>query len=177
MKTETEITAWVDDAQDINFRYPGADVTPSIFVSIDGDSRGESYENLFVCGDLGAITDIPALMRTGDLQDLVWKKIQELEAELLDALTTAQRVAAEMGQDGSRFTGYNGVDLDEICDRLGGGLIEVHANQRRYQFADGSGVIISEDSWDLAVDPRCWCRMDDGHDPENCEIPNEEGNK
>ena len=99
----------------------------------------------------------------------VWTKIQEIEAELLDALTTAQRVAAEMGQDGSRFTGYNGVDLDEICDRLGGELIEVHASLGRYQFADGSGVIISEDSWDLALDPMCWCRMDAGHDPENCE--------
>lgn len=85
------VQVWVDDAQDINFRYPGADATPSIFVSIDGESRSESYENLFVLGDLGAIADIPTLahflLKGSALEDWLWEKIDECQTELLDAIT------------------------------------------------------------------------------------------
>ena len=175
-----KIEAWVDDGLHLNFMYPGAGAAAALYVSVNGESMAEDYQTLFVDKTLGAIADISAieslrgdLERKIDLEEQVWTKIQELEAEFIDNLTTAEWVAAEMGGDGSRFTGYDGVDLDELCDIREGRLIEVHANQRRYKFADGSGVLISEDSWDLALDPRCWCRTDDGHDPENCEILND----
>ena len=177
-----KIEAWVDDGKQHNYMHPGADAPPAIFVSIDGESMAENYRTLFVDKTLGAIADISALQDLGgdreqliDLEDAVWEKIHAgiVITQLREALTTAGCIAAEMGEDGSRFISEDGVDLDELCDMRGGRLLEVHANQRRYQFADGSGVLISENSWDMAMDPGCWCRRDDGHDSENCEILND----
>ena len=85
-----KIEAWVDDGLALNFMYPGADFTPALYVSIDGESIvAENYQTLFVDKLLGALADIPYLLDEKvsqeerlDIEDAVWEKVEAFEGEL-----------------------------------------------------------------------------------------------
>ena len=65
------------------------DTEPSIFVNICGESRNESYKNLFINDDLGAVADLPGMdhgKHGSDFQKLVNERIDESKDELLRAV-------------------------------------------------------------------------------------------
>ena len=86
-------TGWAKDAE------------PSIFVDICGESRNESYRNIFVKKDDGAINDLPGmdLSQYGGptaLQILVWKLIEDEEKNLLQAVLQYGANLIDLNEDG-----------------------------------------------------------------------------
>tara|TARA_R110000824_G_scaffold354291_2_gene541398 strand:+ start:150 stop:887 length:738 start_codon:yes stop_codon:yes gene_type:complete len=92
-------TGWVEDTE------------PSIFVNICGESRNESYKNLFIDDDLGAIADIPGMTKANTdhpafpdstaLQEFVWKLIDAEKDELLKAVLQYAADLVNLDEDGN----------------------------------------------------------------------------
>jgi len=62
---------------------------PSLLVKIAGESRNESYRNLFIDDDLGAVADLPGMdygKHGSDFQKFVNERIDESKDELLRAV-------------------------------------------------------------------------------------------
>jgi hypothetical protein len=80
-------------------------------------------------------------------------------AALLDAMTTAQRVALEMGDDGTRFHAPDGRSLHRVCRAHGAEVYRDDQGERSYRFSDGSAIATSGSAWDVVhADCSClWC--------------------
>lgn len=77
--------------------------------------------------------------------------------------TTAEMVAAKMGDDGSEFTSPDGATLDGVA-RAHGARVEREPGQgTRYLFADGSSIVDAGGGWDLGYGAECWCWQGAGH--------------
>lgn len=79
--------------------------------------------------------------------------------------TTADTISARFGDDGQKFTNAAGERLSYVCDEV---AVDVHRNDERdatrYQFADGSAIIIAGDGWDLGIaGATCHCWAGAGH--------------
>jgi len=89
---EFEVDAWpslIDEAVTVYVDDNPAHREPSLFVDIAGDNRNESYRNLFINDDLGAIADLPGMdygKHGSDFQKLVNERIDESKDELLRAV-------------------------------------------------------------------------------------------
>jgi hypothetical protein len=108
-------TGWVEDTE------------PSIFVNICGESRNESYKNLFIDDDLGAIADLPGMtpMDTGNpatyakptaLQELVGKLIDEEQDQLLKAVVQYAADLVNLDEDGNA-TPESRIELAEWLEK------------------------------------------------------------
>lgn len=73
--------------------------------------------------------------------------------------TTAQQVAREMGDDGSRFTSPEGFSLHQTCRDHGAEVYRDERGNRSYRFVDGSAIAACGAAWDVVhADCTClWC--------------------
>ena len=115
-------TGWAEDAE------------PSIFVDICGESRNESYQNLFLRDDLGAIADIPGMTIKDkedpatyadltDLQKLVGKLIQQEKENLLKSVIQYGSNLVVLDEDGestpeSKLAMIEWFDQNELTEEL-----------------------------------------------------------
>ena len=115
-------TGWAEDAE------------PSIFVDICGESQNESYQNLFLRDDLGAIADIPgmtikdkedpaAYADLTDLQKLVGKLIQQEKENLLKSVIQYGSNLVVLDEDGestpeSKLAMIEWFDQNELTEEL-----------------------------------------------------------
>ena len=89
---EFEVDAWpslIDEAVTVYVDDNPSHGEPSLFVGIAGDNRNESYRNLFINDDLGAVADLPGMdygKHGSDFQKLVNERIDESKDELLRAV-------------------------------------------------------------------------------------------
>ena len=89
---EFEVDAWpslIDEAVTVYVDDNPAHREPSLFVDIAGDNRNESYRNLFIDDDLGAVADLPGMDygdHGSDFQKFVNERIDESKDELLRAV-------------------------------------------------------------------------------------------
>jgi hypothetical protein len=86
--------------------------------------------------------------------------------------TTAEKIAARLGNDGANFTTQGGVCLSELAERFHGKWIYSRRNQTdggdtvhvegsasdhisgdpiRLHFSDGSAIVVTGDCWDIAT--------------------------
>src|SRR5690606_32795553 len=66
-------------------------------------------------------------------------------------MTTAERVARLLGNDGQRWETEDGKTLDELASEAGAHT-ETHPDKQyltRYVFPDGSAIVASEGAWDI----------------------------
>ena len=83
---------------------------------------------------------------------------------------TAKQIANRFNNDGQSFEDAQGSTLDDLCNdfdgtqewRDGWQSGDVYA----WRFADGSGIVVAGDAWDLALDEDCWCWEGVGHSEE-----------
>ena len=95
-----------------------------------------------------------------------------------DTTSIAEQVAARLGDDGMLFTSESGEDLAEVCESMGGEMakgrtrydderdcevVEPVARGEqifdliRYEFDDGSAIVIAGEQWDIEGDePFSW---------------------
>ena len=83
--------------------------------------------------------------------------LADLADEIAARATEAERVAAAYCGDGQRFDHpVSGQPLDEYCEAAGGSF-EHTEGLYRYEFADGSAIVIDDGGWDLEGDePFSW---------------------
>jgi len=75
--------------------------------------------------------------------------LAELEDEIAARPAEAERVAAAYRCDGQRFYHpVSGQPLDEYCEAAGG-YFEHTEGVYRYEFADGSAIVVNDGSWDI----------------------------
>jgi hypothetical protein len=78
--------------------------------------------------------------------------------QMVPALTTAERIAEMLGDDGMRFETEDGRTLDELTEEAGGHIIK-HETQDlwRYLFPDGSAIVAAPGAWDIeGATPFSW---------------------
>jgi hypothetical protein len=81
--------------------------------------------------------------------------------------TTAKQIAAQFGNDGSRFEDARGETLDVACDAEEGYRTEAAGSGTyRWDFADGSCITVAGPAWDLGYSS-CFCWQGGGHS-EDC---------
>jgi hypothetical protein len=107
---EEAVQVEVDDGVANGTGWVG-DTEPSIFVDICGESRNESYKNLFIDDDLGAIADIPGMTKANidhpafpdstALQTFVWKLIDAQHDQLLADVLGYAASLVEFDEDGN----------------------------------------------------------------------------
>jgi len=82
--------------------------------------------------------------------------------------TTAQTIAAQLGDDGQTYRTDDGRDLDELCEAAGA-RTDARGSSVRYDFPDGSSIVDScGAAWDLGLPEGCHCWAGQGHN-EDCE--------
>lgn len=78
--------------------------------------------------------------------------------------TTAQHVAREMGDDGSRWSAPDGRSLQQVCRNHGANAWRRESGDRRYEFRDGSAIVVLGGAWDIKHDDCdcgwCWPETD-----------------
>ena len=87
------------------------------------------------------------------------------------APTIAQQVAREMGDDGTRFrSGRTGAPLDEVCEAADGCSTTVGYRALRWDFPDGSSIVVCGNAWDMGLlgGCACWEGADHGRHQESC---------
>lgn len=82
-------------------------------------------------------------------------------AEGNDMTTTAQKIAEQFGNDGQQFTDDEGHELACVCRDMGaihpGATFNSEGGKTRYEFRDGSAIVVQDGyAWDLRH-PRCTC--------------------
>ena len=89
-----------------------------------------------------------------DLRERYAPDVAGLEDEANARATEAERVAAAYCGDGQRFYhAVTGEPLDDYCEAAGG-FFEHTEGLERYEFADGSAIVIDDGGWDI-----------EGHEP------------
>ena len=80
----------------------------------------------------------------------------------------AQRIADLFDNDGQNFMGADGSDLTElVIDKSCGNIHRPWTEAIRYEFTDGSSIVIAGAAWDLGLDNReCTCWAGVGHSDE-----------
>jgi len=93
--------------------------------------------------------------------------------------TTAQEIADRFHDDGLCFTDASGWELADVCEAQGVRSWSPEHSAERYQFADGSAIIIQGGGWDLQH-PDCtcgWCWAGDEAACVQCECGEAMGEK
>ena len=93
-------------------------------------------------------------------------------------MTQAQKIAERFGDDGQLWEDGDGASLVDALENAGGRCwSDLATNPQRWEFADGSAIIISDGAWDLGItstdsDDRrdCTCWSEDGV---TCRYPHE----
>ena len=84
-------------------------------------------------------------------------------------LTTAERISALLGDDGTVYQDSEGRDLAQLCEESGGAADERDSGTdnclRRWVFSDGSAILDVGNAWDLGY-AGCYCWRGDGHTDE-----------
>ena len=88
-------------------------------------------------------------------------------------MTTAEKIAAALDDDGLNFVLPGGRSLDAAA-RAEGARITRQLNGLRYDFPDGSGIVACGGGWDLAIPgsgPECYCWLgaDQGRHHADCD--------
>lgn len=70
--------------------------------------------------------------------------------DLIQAATTAERIAELLLNDGMRFETEDGRTLDELTEEAGGHIIKHETDDLwRHVFPDGSAIVMSPGAWDI----------------------------
>jgi len=81
-------------------------------------------------------------------------------------MTTAQTISAQLDDDGQQWEDAAGTDIATLCDAVSDATTHEHgigAGPRRYDFADGSGIVVTDECWDiLAPDCTAYCMAGGG---------------
>lgn len=82
--------------------------------------------------------------------------------------TQAQLIADLFGNDGQRFISDDGTDIaDLLINKSVDNFHRPWTEAIRYEFADGSSIVIAGAAWDLGLDDReCTCWAGVGHTDE-----------
>lgn len=87
--------------------------------------------------------------------------------------TTAEKIAAQFGDDGTTWKDKDGQKFSEVCEAA---AIDIDRNQAResvrYTFSDGSVLTATGSGWDIGY-PDCYCWEGAGHDDMHCEVHGE----
>lgn len=70
-------------------------------------------------------------------------------------MTTAQQIAAQLGDDGTHFETSDGRRLESLAEAAGG-VRETCGAMTRWAFPDESALTVSGAGWDIGF-PNCWC--------------------
>lgn len=76
----------------------------------------------------------------------------------ITARTTAEMIAAALGDNGMTWRTNDGVSLDELADQADGS-VDRHPHKPdtcRWVFPDGSVITAAGDAWDFGF-ATCWC--------------------
>lgn len=79
-------------------------------------------------------------------------------------MSTAQRIAALLSDDGMRYVMEDGRTLDDVC--AAEDVIECEALDEggtRWVFEDDSVIVDTGCGWDIGLSPRCACMSGAGH--------------
>jgi hypothetical protein len=80
---------------------------------------------------------------------------------IVEAISTAQAIAARLGNDGTRFQTDDGATLDALAREAGADVQDrsdgAEIKARRYLFADGSAIVEAGAAWDIeGAEPFSW---------------------
>ena len=80
------------------------------------------------------------------------------KSESMKSMTTAERIAGLLGDDGERWETDDGVTFDDLCAEAGAVRIRDSARElTRYEFPDGSAIVAGVGAWDIEGDkPFSW---------------------
>ena len=97
------------------------------------------------------------ILRAGQGSPVEAALLEQALAEYSD--TTAEQVAREMGDDGSRSAAPDGRSLQQVARAHGAEVWRRDDGERRFLFGDGSAIVTSGGAWDLRhADCECgWC--------------------
>lgn len=70
-------------------------------------------------------------------------------AAATNTVTTAQAVATRFDDDGMNFQDANGIELTDALDELTRRESDRHGENTRWEFEDGSAIVIAGDGWDI----------------------------
>ena len=65
-------------------------------------------------------------------------------------MTTAEKIAELLGNDGQRWESKNGVEFADLCEQHGAiKEVNIIRTMWRHEFADGSALVEGEGGWDI----------------------------
>ena len=70
--------------------------------------------------------------------------------------STAETIGALFNDDGQQHETSDGQTIDEVC-RANGARPDREGEKARYEFADGSSIIITTEAWDYGLPGGCHC--------------------
>ena len=78
--------------------------------------------------------------------------------EKSESMTTAERIAKALGNDGECWESEDGRDLDALADKAGADVtLDRERELKRYLFPDGSAIVAGVGAWDIEGDePFSW---------------------
>jgi len=89
------------------------------------------------------------------------------------AQTAAQKISTLLGDDGLRWESRDGRGIAQLCEDHGAsgpyGQSGRGTMPERYDFDDGSSIVVTDGGWDLGLSQDCYCWVGVGHD-ENCTL-------
>lgn len=92
-------------------------------------------------------------------------------------MTTAQKIAEQFGNDGQQWTDAEGRRFEDVCaeqsDRVLHHQRGIAGAPVRYEFSDGSALVVAGDGWDLGfpgedLECYCWPEANGGRHTEEC---------
>jgi hypothetical protein len=88
------------------------------------------------------------------VRDIITKSMKgesEMSATYsMKSMTTAERIAGLLGDDGMRWETEEGLTFDDLCAEAGAVRIRDDARElTRYEFPDGSAIVASPGAWDI----------------------------
>jgi len=91
-------------------------------------------------------------------------------------MTIAETIAALLGDDGQVFTARDGRTLDEVCRDVGARVTTDGFDKTRYDFDDGSSIVVAGAAWDLGLPGGCYCweGANGGRHADECRVPGQE---
>ena len=87
--------------------------------------------------------------------------IRDASAAALE-LSTAETIGALFNNDGQQHDTAEGQTIDEVC-RAAAPNPEREGEKTRYEFADGSSIIVTMEAWDYGLPGECFCFEGGGH--------------
>ncbi len=98
-----------------------------------------------------------AFERRMSMADIVREAISNSMEEESE-MTTAERIARELADDGQRWETEDGRSFDALCEEAGADVtLDRERELKRYLFPDGSAIVAGVGAWDIeGSEPFSW---------------------